>query len=76
MGMAAASKEGQITRRVAVDQHLRYNMSPPVGDCLDLAMRAIELVEAGDSETLLRVPSGRDLSAVAVVEGLRLEFFL
>lgn len=76
MGMAEAIQDGQITRKQAVENHLRYNMFPPVGYCLDLAMEAIELVEAGDIGAILESPSGRDLTALEVVKGLRLQFFL
>lgn len=64
-------------RDAALADHLSANLYPPPGpDFAEAAKDAIAAVNAGDAEHTVLLPNGRETSAAAIVEGLRLDAFL
>lgn len=65
-----------VGREAALYDHLNHNHYPPVGEFQEAAAEAIAACNAGEVETKILLPTGRETSAQSVVEGLHLEAFI
>lgn len=61
---------------VALGEHLRYNLYPPVPFLADVAEQAITAVADYEPHTAIALPNGADLTAQEIVDGLHLEWFV
>lgn len=83
IGMIDATDDLGLSRRVALEWHLKYNHFPPLPDgAVDMAERVIELADKGEWDATVRpadyLPNGRmDVVKVwRVVEAWHLEEFI
>jgi hypothetical protein len=76
-GLAEQVSEGNIGLREAVYCHMQGNCYPPIPHvALDSCIQAIGAIEQDEPDALIRVPSGRDVCAREIVEGVHLEAFI
>ncbi len=65
--------------RISLGYHLQHNHYPPVStQFIDCAIEAIESVdpEGYGAEEQITLPTGKVVSALEVIEGLHLDFYL
>lgn len=75
--LAAADMAAHADIKVAVEWHLRSNLSPPVSLVfLPVALASIELCRDGCGEDEMELPNGRVLTASNIVSQLHLEAFV
>jgi hypothetical protein len=61
---------------IALHDHLRHNIYPPVPELTECAQDAIDAVLRDEPAALLRLPSRNEVSAQVIVDGLRLREFI
>lgn len=75
-GMVEAVQEGLLPLTAALEWHLTANHYPSLPRrFVPVCLQAIELVQSGEGETLVTVPTGRRVAAGVLVEALHLEPF-
>ena len=76
-GMAEAVRDGQITLRVALYDHLISNHYPSVDPAfVDTALAAISKVDGNEDDHEIAMPNGITKTAAQIVDGLHLEPFV
>lgn len=61
----------------ALQWHLQYNHYPPIDLAfVPIAQKAIELAKKENWEEVIKMPNGKSLTVVKIIEGMHLETFL
>ena len=76
-GHCEVTKVGMLPLRQVLEIHLSCNFFPPISvSVAPIAEEAIEEVNNGNHDTMIRLPNGSSLKASWIVEILHLESFL
>lgn len=71
---AEGIKETEISLEQQITWHLRGNHYPPVHPVfVPVAIDAIEKVNSGEGQTVIKMPNGVEKTAYGIVDGLHLE---